>query len=259
MQRFFPVPVILILFFFLPSTATAHFGMVIPKKNTVTPEKRSVSLQLSFSHPFEGIGMPLEKPAAFYVMKDNEKTNLTDALQKSSLMDHLAWQADYPVKRPGVYHFVMEPTPYWEPTEDSFIIHYTKVIVPAFGADEGWDNTVGTPVEIVPLLRPFGNYAGNSFVGQVLQQGKPMANSDVEIEFYNQKQQISATSDYHITQVVRTDPNGVFTFTCTQPGWWGFAALSTADYHLKNPEGQEKPVEIGAVLWIFMDPLPQTK
>ncbi len=259
MQKPTPVLAMLMLLCLLPCSATAHFGMVIPAKNTVTPQIKSVSMKLSFSHPFEGIGMPLVKPAAFYVVKNNKKTDLMDLLQKSSLMNHLAWQAEYPVKRPGVYHFVMEPTPYWEPTEDSFIIHYTKVIIPAFGADDGWDNTVGTPLEIIPLLRPFGNYAGNSFVGQVLQQGKPMANSDVEIEFYNQNQQYSATSDYHITQVVRTDSNGVFTFTCTQPGWWGFAALSTADYLLKNPQGQEKPVELGAVLWVYMDPLPQSK
>ena len=31
-------------------------------------------------------------------------------------------------------------------------------------------------------------------------------------------------------------------------GWWGFAALSEADYKIKH-EGVDKPVEIGAVLW----------
>jgi nickel transport protein len=257
MQKTIPVLFTLFLFWLHPYSAAAHFGMVIPTQNSVTPEQRTVSMTLSFSHPFEGIGMPLEKPAAFYVVKDDKKTDLTTALQKSSLMDHLAWQVDYPVKRPGVYHFVMEPTPYWEPTEDSFIIHYTKVIVPAFGADDGWDSVVDTPVEIIPLLRPFGNYTGNTFVGQVLNHGKPMANSEVEVEFYNQQQKYSAPSDYHITQVIRTDSNGIFNFTCTLPGWWGFAALSTADYLLTNPAGQEKPVELGAVLWIFMDPKPQ--
>ncbi len=256
MQKTAPAFYLLALLTLLPLSASAHFGMVIPAKNTISPDNRSVSLVLSFSHPFEGVGMPLEKPTAFYVVKNNKKMDLTDSLVKSSLMDSLAWQLDYSVKRPGVYHFVMEPTPYWEPSEDSFIIHYTKVIIPAFGSDDGWDSATNTPVEIVPLLRPFGNYAGNTFVGQVLQHGKAMANATVEIELYNQQQKYSAASDFHITQVVKTDSNGIFNFTCTRPGWWGFAALSTADYVLKNPEGNEKPVELGAVLWIYMDPLP---
>ena len=245
-----------LLLIFISGPAAAHFGMLIPSTGSVSPEKRTVSLNLSFSHPFTEIGMQLKKPAAFYVIKDHRKTDLLDSLQKSSVMDHLAWRADYTVKRPGVYHFVMEPTPYWEATEDSFIIHYTKVIIPAFGAEDGWDSAVGTPLEIIPLLRPFGNYVGNTFTGQVLQNGKPMANSEVEIEFYNRQQQYSAASDYHITQVLHTDSNGVFNFTCTQPGWWGFAALATADYLLKDPEGQKKPVELGGILWIFMNPLP---
>lgn len=249
-----PALFIVILLCLLPCSAIAHFGMVIPEKNIISPENRSVSLTLSFSHPFEGVGMPLKKPAAFYVVKNKEKTDLTGLLQKSSLMNHLAWQLEYPVKRPGVYHFVMEPNPYWEPTEDNFIIHYTKVIIPAFGDDDGWDSTVDTPVEIVPLLRPFGNYTGNTFTGKVLRKGKAMANAMVEIEFYNQQLKYHAASDYHITQTLLTDSNGVFNFTCTNPGWWGFAALSTADYLLKNPQGQEKPVELGAVLWIYMNP-----
>ena len=243
----------------IPCIATAHFGMVIPSKNIVTQDNKSVSLTLSFSHPFEGIGMPLKKPAAFYVVKDNEKIDLTNSLEETSVMEHLAWKITYPVKRPGIYQFVMEPSPYWEPSEDRFIIHYTKTIIPAFGIDDGWDSPAGTPIEIVPLLRPFGNYTGNTFAGRVLLHGKPVPNIEVEVEFYNQQQQYSAASDYHITQLIKTDNNGIFNFTCTRPGWWGFAALSTADYLLKSPRGQEKPVEIGAVLWIFMDPLPSSK
>ena len=231
----------------------AHFGMVIPEQPTVTAEKRSAQLTLSFSHPFEGTGMNLIKPAQFYVMKDNNKTDLLGSLQKSTVMDHLGWKTDFKVTRPGVYQFVMEPVPYWEPTEDLSIIHYTKVIIPAFGSEEGWDQPVGLPTEIIPLLRPFGNYAGNSFIAQVLMDGKPVPNAEVEVEFYNEKGQYEAVSDLHVTQVVKADSTGVFSFACPLPGWWGFAALNSADYTLKNPKGEDKEVELGAVLWIYMD------
>jgi cobalt/nickel transport protein len=151
----------------------------------------------------------------------------------------------------------MTPSPYWEPAEDLSIIHYTKTIIPAFGDDEGWDKPVGLPAEIVPLLRPFGNYSGNSFTGQVLLGAKPAPGAEVEVEFYNRNGILKAASDYHVTQLVKADQNGVFTFTCPQAGWWGFAALSEADYTLKNPEGKEKGVEIGAVLWIYLDEQPK--
>jgi nickel transport protein len=235
------------------SQSSAHFGMIVPQEPRVTPENRTIQLSLSFSHPFEEIGMDLIKPAQFYVIKDNEKTNLLSSLQEIKIMDHLGWQADYQVKRPGVYHFIMEPVPYWEPTEELSIIHYTKVIIPAFGSEEGWDQPVGLATEIVPRLRPFGNYAGNSFTAQVLLNGKPLPEAEVEVEFYNQKQQFKAASDLHITQVVKADAAGIFTFSCPLPGWWGFAALSNADYKLKNPQGEDKEVELGAVLWIYMD------
>ena len=234
--------------------AQAHFGMVIPSKNIVSQERMAVDVSLSFSHPFEGQGMELVKPQQFFVVKDGDKTDLLTSLHGSKVMGHGSWQTTYAVQRPGVYQFAMVPQPYWEPAEDVSIIHYTKTIIAAYGADSGWDEPVGLPTEIIPLLRPFGNYSGNTFVGQVLVAGKPLAHAEVEVELYNQKG-FKATSDYHITQVIKADENGVFSFSCPQAGWWGFAALSEADYTLPDPSGKAKGVELGAVLWIYLDEL----
>ena len=239
-------------FFISTQTSMAHFGMVIPEQPIVTGANRSIKLSLSFAHPFEKTGMDLAKPSHFYVIKNETRTDLLNSLKKATIMDHQGWKTEFTVKRPGVYRFIMEPAPYWEPTEDISIIHYTKVIVPAFGSEDGWALPAGLPTEIIPLLRPFGNYAGNSFVGQVLVNGKASGGAEVEVEFYNQEQKLTAPSDYHITQRVKADPNGVFSFTCPQPGWWGFAALSPAGFKLKSPQGEEKDVELGAVLWIYM-------
>ncbi len=238
-------------------TAAAHFGMVIPSENIVTQDKKSVNIQLSFSHPFEMVGMDLVKPKKFMVYKDTKETDLLDSLKETKVMDHTGWETTYQVERPGVYNFVMEPFPYWEPTEDLSIIHYTKTIVAAFGFDSGWDEPVGLPTEIVPLTRPFGNYAGNSFTGQVFMEGEPVPNAEVEVELYNRNNAYKAPSDYHVTQVVKADANGVFSFSCPQSGWWGFSALNEADYTIKDPEGADKGVELGAVLWIFLDPFKE--
>ncbi len=237
----------------LCTSSKAHFGMVIPSANIVTQDQKVVNLTMSFSHPFEVIGMDLVKPKKFYVVKDGKQTDLLSTIQETQVMDRLAWQTSHKPKRPGVYQYVMEPTPYWEPAEDLFIIHYTKTIVAAYGADENWDQPVGLPTEIIPLLRPYGNYAGNTFTGQVFMSGKAVPHAEVEVEFYDNKKSYASPSDYHITQVVKADSNGIFSFTCPLAGWWGFSALNEADFTLTGPDNTSKNIELGAVLWVYFD------
>ena len=198
-------------------------------------------------------GMDLVKPETFSVTVDGKTTDLTDSLTQAKVMDHKAWSTGFRFTRPGVYQFVMVPTPYWESAEGVSIIHYTKTVIPAYGADENWDQAVGLPTEIVPMQRPFGNYSGNSFSGRVLVNGKPAGGAEVEVEYYNAQNSMVEPSDYHITQVVKADDRGIFHFTCPWPGWWGFAALTEAPYTIKDPEGNEKGVELGAVFWTFFD------
>ncbi|MEG1610268.1 MAG: DUF4198 domain-containing protein [Bilophila sp.] len=238
------------------STALAHFGMVIPSKNVVEDKKdAAISVALSFSHPMEMAGMSLVKPHVFQVLVDGKAEDLSGSLQATQVMQHDAWKAQYTVKRPGVYQFVMEPQPYWESAEDCFIIHYTKTYVAAFGEEEGWDEPAGLKTEILPLTRPFGNYAGNVFQGKVLLDGKPVPNASVEVEYYNKNGVYAAPNEYMVTQVVKADANGVFTYGIPFAGWWGFAALNTADAKMKH-DGKEKDVELGAVIWMeFVSPV----
>jgi cobalt/nickel transport protein len=229
----------------------AHFGMASPSNPAATSEQREVDVTFSFSHPFAGVGMVLEKPAACGVVHEGVKTDLLNELKKAEVMGEASWVVNYRPKRPGVYNFFMEPKPYWEPAEDCYIVHYTKVSLPAFGGDAGWDEPVGLKTEIVPLLRPFGNYAGNAFSGVVLMDGKPVPYAEVEVELYN-RGRFEMPTEYHETQVIKADENGVFSFTCPIEGWWGFAALNTADETMPGPGGEEKDIELGAVFWTYM-------
>ena len=248
-MRVWKISMFVCLVLFIPSLCSAHFGMVIPSASTVDQASRNLTVTMSFSHPFEGEGMDLVKPAKVAVFGQDAPTDLLGRLQKTSVFGHRAWIAEYRVKRPGVYTFVMQPVPYWEPAEDCFIIHYTKTVVGAFGEEEGWAEPLGLKTEIVPLTRPFGLYAGNVFQGQVLMDGKPAPHTDVEIEYYNRDGKAKAPNPYLVTQVVRADANGVFTVGIPKAGWWGFAGLNTADYQIKQ-DGTPKDVELGAVLWI---------
>ena len=245
---------VLVMVFLTAGTAGAHFGMVIPSDTMVMQEDaRSIGVTLSFSHPMEMVGMDLVKPKVFSVRANGEMQDLLSQLQATNVMDHQAWKASYGIKRPGVYMFVMEPQPYWEPAEDCYIIHYTKTVVTAFGDDEGWDEEVGLATEIVPLSKPYGLYAGNLFQGIVKLGGKAMPYAEVEIEFYNQDMKATAPTDYMVTQTIKADSNGVFSYAAPKPGWWGFAALNTADYKLKA-DGEDKDVELGAVIWVKFEP-----
>jgi len=139
--------------------------------------------------------------------------------------------------------------PYWEPAEDCYIIHYTKTVIAAFGDDEGWEREVGLKTEIVPLTKPFGLYSGNIFQGIVKLDGKIVPFAPVEVEYYNKDKKAIAPTDYMITQTIKADKNGVFSYAAPAAGWWGFAALNTSDRKMMH-ENQEKDTELGAVLWV---------
>lgn len=250
------LPPAIAAFCILASPAYAHFGLLIPDREIVPdPKKADIHLTLSFSHPMEGNGMEMARPAAFFAVADGRKTDLAPLLKPTKVYEHSAWQADFRPTQPGLYQFAVEPQPYWEPSEDCFIVHYTKTYVSVFGGEDGWDEPLGLKTEIVPLTRPFGNYRGNLFQGQVLLDGKPTAGVDVEIEFYNQDKKYKEPAEAFVTQVVKTDANGVFSYAVPFAGWWGFAALNTAPEKMPY-KGDPKDVELGAVLWAhFVEPV----
>ena len=236
--------------FLLAPIPMAHFQGLVPSDDMLTKsDSKAVSLDVIFFHPFEGHYMNMEKPAQFAVLFRGKKTDLLGTLREKKVHGFSAWQATYRVKAPGDHIFYVEPKPYWEPAEDCFIVHYTKVVVNSLGVEEGWDQEVGLKTEIVPLTRPYGLWTGNVFQGIVKVNGKPAAGTEVEVEYYNKDATIKAPADPMVTQVIKADPNGVFTYAIPKAGWWGFAALNTDEGKIKR-NGEEKSVEIGAVLWV---------
>lgn len=236
------------------SAAEAHYGMIVPSDQMVMrDDPRAIDLTVAFGHPFEPSGMELARPVRFTVTSEGETTDLLPTLEAAEFHGAPAFRASYAVERPGVHVFAMEPQPYWEPAEDAFIVHYTKTYVAAFGDDEGWDAPLGLKTEIVPMSKPFGQWAGNVMQGVVLLDGEPVPFAEVEVEHFNEDGSAVAPSEYMVTQTVKADADGVFTYAAPAPGWWGFAALSTADHTLAH-EGEEKAVELGAVLWVRFEP-----
>ncbi len=241
----------LILTLAAASPALAHFQMIVPSTDIVSPrDSRELSLRLMFIHPMEGHSMDMAKPTEFGVFIGGKKHDLLGALEPMTYKGHSAFKTTYEIKRPGDHVFYVEPAPYWEPAEGLMIVHYTKVVVNAMGLEQGWDEELGLKTEIVPLTRPYGLWAGNVFRGIVKKDGKPVPYAEVEVEYFNEDGKVKPPADPFITQVVKADANGVFSYAMPKAGWWGFAALSEADEKLKNPDGDEVPVEIGALIWV---------
>ncbi len=226
------------------SFASAHFLTFLPSTDNVKSKDESkLKFDVMFIHPFEQTGMTMEKPKGIYLGNKKEELPLVETKK----FDHKAWQSSYTIKRPGVYKFYTQPQEYFEPDEGKYISHVPKLIVSAYSIEDGWDEPLGLKYEIIPMVKPFSLYSGNIFKAKVLHNGKPASNVEVEVELYNDFG-LKAPSDTHITQVVKTDENGNFSFVMNHKGWWGFAAL--IEEGEKEYKGKKYPIENGALIWI---------
>lgn len=242
--------VIVVIAFFFAGTAFAHFGVILPSDDIIgEKDPKKISLKLYFMHPFEQEWLNMEKPKIFGVMFGEHKTDLINTLVNKKIKGKNAWESQFTIKSPGDYIFYLEPQPYWEGAEEKFIVHYPKVVVQALGKEEGWDKEIGLPIEIVPLTRPYGLWVGNVFQGIVKVNGKPLPFADVEVEYFNDGGKVKPPKEAYVTQVIKADANGVFTYAIPKAGWWGFAALTEAPYKIKK-DGKEYPVEIGGIIWV---------
>lgn len=232
--------------------AEGHFQVILPDRDIVAADAaRTVNLDMLFTHPMEqGPVMEMGRPVQFGVMVEGKQHDLRDALTARKVDGKTTYSASYTVGQPGDHVFYIEPAPYWEPAEQKMIVHYTKVVVDGLGLGEGWDAMVGFPVEIEPLVRPYGLWTGNVFRGIVRHQGRPVPFAEIEVEYYNVDRRVVPPGDAFVTQVIKADQNGVFCYAMPRAGWWAFAALIDGDQTMTNPEGRPVDVELGAVMWV---------
>ena len=238
---------------FLAATpAHARFQFLIPDRDVVTETNEpEVRFDIRFASPMDPAQMTdMAKPAAFGVMKGEDKTDLLDALRERKIGDTTAYEASYRFKEPGDYIFYLEPAPVWVPARDKMVIHYTKAVVGVRDVGYGWDAPVDFPAEIRPLTRPYGLWAGSVFQGVAIKNGMAMPNAAVEMSYFNEARRADIPSPLYAVQVVKTDPNGVFTVALPRAGWWVFAFVTDGDDSMTNPSGRQVAVEIAGVLWV---------
>lgn len=225
----------------------AHFQMIVPTTDFVGgDDPGKIDLALIFNHPMGGAVMNMEKPVGFGVVVEGEKkTDLLASLREAKQGEFKTWTAVYETREPGDHVFYVEPKPYWEPSEGKYVVHFTKIVV-GVGEGSAWDRPIGLKAEILPLVRPYGLWAGNVFRGIVTMDGKPVPDAMIEVEYYNAPGApvVKPPTDSHETQVIKANAAGEFSYAMPRAGWWGFAALMDGD----KIDG--KDCEIGAVFWV---------
>lgn len=231
------------------SVASAHFQEILPSDDVLT-DGGPVTLDLVFTHPMDrGPTMDMAKPVHVGVKRGDAVTDLTDRLEEHKVDGKSAWRVKEEIKEPGAAVYFVQPQPYWDPAEKKFIVQYAKVLVDGFASGENWDTMIGLPVEIEPLTRPTGLWTGNIFSGVVLKDGKPVPNAEIEVEYVNDGS-VTAPNPAFVTQVIKADASGTFSYAMPRAGWWGFAALTEGDEKMKGPDGGAAPVEVGGVIWV---------
>lgn len=259
------------------SPAAAHFQLIWFDGMNHEPNS-DLELDLVFTHVFGGgPTMEMAMPEAFYLVQQGgenpaKRTDLAPYLEAMEWQGiegqkNEAWRAQLPgqmLRSLGDYTFALEPVPYFEGTEDKYIQQFTKVVGNIGGVPGNWDSLAGLPVEIRALTRPYGNWLGASFSGQVMHGDTPVPFAEIEIEYLNftPDPSLPGWSDegkfsvpYPVMENVsiRADQDGVFSFNMVKPGWWGIAALDL----VPDSMYEGKPLSQDAVLWVEALPLDE--
>lgn len=258
--------------------AAAQYVLLVPDQPTVEspPKDKKAPTQMdvlvSFVEPQNHSSLAMDRPQMFAVIRrslaapenptGNEtavlmatREDLLGNLEEIKYLKNTAWAANVPLSIPGLYQLITESRPWWNAKDNNFIQQFVKTTVPVFGEALGWDEAAGLKFEILPLTRPFGNVSPAHFRAKVMLSGTALPDCYVKIARHNTEER-PFTSPWHESQLVKTDEQGIFSFVCPLPGWWGFMAVTQGD-PLKGPDGQIKPLEMGALMWMYVDePLP---
>jgi len=242
----------------LPLTpADAHFHMLFPDPKPKEPVKPGdkVGFVYRWGHPFEHELFDAPEPGEVSVFSPSgaeEKITDFKKLKDKPIAYRFEYQLPKGSQGLGNYVFAMKAP---QVLLDGEIVckDSIKVVVHVGDSNEGWDQTVGLPFELVPLTRPYGLEPGMVFQAQALYEKKPLAGALVEVERYNDAEPKEKPPNEQRTRVVKTDPNGVLTCTLTDPGWWCITAQQDAG-KVKHDDGKQYPLQLRTTFWVYVDP-----
>ncbi len=247
------------------ASAAAHVQLLLPteRDGQLVPDGVcQLDLRLLEHASKNGPALAMGRPLQFGVLVNKKKTSLLGSMKPKPAAVQPAFTAEFKMKEPGAHLFYLEPAGYWEPAEQVMVTHFAKVMVNSCDAKlptnsamgwenwEGWDALVGFPVEIEPLVQCTSLWTGSAFMGVVRLHGKPAPFCRVEVEYLNDKDTLKLPDNSFLTQILKTNARGEFTFVPPRAGWWALTAIPETNKTTRNPEGKKVKAELGGVLWI---------
>ncbi|HIE04283.1 MAG TPA: DUF4198 domain-containing protein [Candidatus Latescibacteria bacterium] len=229
-------------------TTWAHFHTFIPD-NPYGRRGRSVNYTYFWGHPYEHVVFDTPRPVSLFALTPRgKKVDLMGTLKKHGK----GYMFSYTPRELGDHIICLDAPPIFVEEEGVFWEDHVKQVLHVM-AQKGWDRATGQKIELVPLTRPYGIEAGFVFQAQVLFKGRPLPGATVEVEKYHERPvpEDELPDEPMVTRVVRTDPNGVVTFTLDEPGWWIMCAY--AEGGTKEYEGRSYPVELRGGLWVYVE------
>ena len=240
--------------------ALAHFQMLYTPESALEGPS-TIELRHVFNHPFaDEHTMDIAGIESFVAINKGKEKSMLDSLKpidfKGNTNSAKAYASTYKAQRMGDHVLIVTPKPYFEKNEDAYIQQITKTIINVAGAPSDWDTNFELKAEIVPLTKPYAIWAGGTFTGVVMSEGKPVPFAEIEVEYLNHdvdlksnamgKPHVSAPQDSFVTMGIKANKDGEFTFGIPKAGWWGFAALGV------GPDSEYKGKELSqdAVIWV---------
>lgn len=259
------------IFCLISSVSFSHFQMINTKNLNVENDVKKVNFDLIFTHPAEAghsmnigedINGKIHDVMSFIIKKGDVEIEAKSNLVKSKFRNALSYKFTLDRKTglrgSGIWALMMIPSPYYEKAEDIYIQQVTKVFLHKgeIVDDNIWhtkQTKKGYP-DIISYIDPTNMWVNQTFVGQVVDgDNKPVSNAEIEVEFRNYdisgNDFVGKEKTKHSSAKIYADANGMFTFTPTKEGHWGFAALGAGGE--KQLDG--KDVSLDAVLWIQVE------
>lgn len=123
-----------------------------------------------------------------------------------------------------------------------------------------WDRLCGFELEIKPFTRPYGLKKGALFRGQILYEGKPLKEVEVEVERLRLKlnpQELPKDSTGEInlplfSKKVKSDDRGFFYTNFEEEGWWVLTVRFQRG--IKAYGNKSYPFEILSHFWLYIFP-----
>jgi len=253
--------------------ARAHYPLFDLPGPIVEP-KQPFDLDMSYGHFFLGDRYPAKRPEWVGVAAVGGRARDYTAAVTSTTDVVPRWRLHYTPRKPGDYVIGWHAGMFHEPPERR-ILDFCKVVLHARtpgGTQTGWDRALGSPMEILPLTRPYAIPVGSVFRGRLVRHVKPengdrlraepMPDMVVEAEARSRPLPRRAAYLPNFRLSVKTDSDGEFAVTLPQKGWWMIAAATDGG---PGQQGQSKIlqrravllVHVGETVWDTPDPEPE--